>query len=83
VEIATMTANYDRRIELLVSLVSRLRYEVLVLEAKRVRLALAEATLELLRGQRQKEGVPPSEEVESGVKGPSGGGPRSSEGEKT
>jgi hypothetical protein len=66
----------------LIDLVNRLRGELDedVLEAKRARLRLAEATLELLRSQRQKD-APASEEGGSGVKGASEAGARGSEDE--
>jgi hypothetical protein len=82
--LATMAAVQDP-LAPLIDLVNRLRGELDedVLEAKRRRLALAEATLELLLSQRQKEteAAPTSEEGGSGVKGASEAGARGSEDE--
>jgi hypothetical protein len=61
-----MTASHDPRIDVLASLVNRLRREVEVLEAKRLKLALAEATLELLLRQGRKDAAKPSEEGSRG-----------------
>jgi hypothetical protein len=65
-----MTNTQDGRIALLIALVNRLREELSeeALEAKRRKLALAEATLVLLRGQRHGT-APSSKEGGSGATG--------------